>query len=603
MAGIPMYDEIPTFSSVEAKMAREKLDVIKTENEQIKLDALKNRTEWFKKNMPGSTSGTTQTPVSYPGQVNTEAMPVDEPKKVLATAMDGSQTQMPPGAISIMPPTTQAADGTPMPSFMTGTATEQRAKEPIIDETKPMPQGYIDPTQATVEGQPQAEGKPAAATVVVQPPAATETKQELPPTVIQQLKSSGAQVQKDKQELDYAYKYAEAMRKSGDLLSWQDAIKTANEMKTTVLDNEIKNLNVQDKFIDMTANHANGFLKTVEGDPYNQALSDKAWNTMRLGLETAQIPTDSLGLIRDPKQRVQLAEQYRERAVSSKDQIKLQIEDRKLQVKREALTQKATADENLNTYRTNKLAQDKEIASGKLNLETFKVKQKNLNDMAKVYEKATNNLMLSDEQRADAQAKFTFVGKELNSLSTAMKNAKPGVATAASGNVAAPAASATTTTTEKAPANVGDINTERTQAQNIINKWQSSDKPDSEKQAAIEGIKQEFSKRHNGETLDSTISSNAPANDKATTEQAKKEIKQEILKEIETLKKQQGAKALLFGKPINEVADSIKSWNQQQLKEMDNPTIFGQKIQSTDSAREERIAKLLKRLEDLDKVQ
>lgn len=598
MAGIPMYDEIPTFGSVEAKMARDKLDVIKTENEQIKLDALKNRTEWFKKNMPGSTSGTTQTPVNYPGQVNTEAMPVDEPKKVLATAMDGSQTQMPPGAISAAP-TTQAADGTPMPSFMTDTATEATAKQG-------MPQGYVDPTQAPVEAQPQvqAEGKPAAATVVVQPPATTGTKQEPPPTVIQQLKSTGAQVQKDKQELDYAYKYAEAMRKSGDLLSWQDAIKTANEMKTTVLDNEIKNLNVQDKFIDMTANHANGFLKAVEADPNNQALSDKAWNTMRLGLETAQIPTDSLGLIRDPKQRVQLAEQYRERAVSSKDQIRLQIEDRKLTLKREALTQKATADENLNTYRTNKLAQDKEIASGKLNLETFKVKQKNLNDMAKVYEKATNNLMLSDEQRADAQAKFTFVGKELNSLNTAMKNAKPGVATATPGNAAAPAASATTTTTtEKAPTNVGDINTERTQAQNIINKWQASDKPDSEKQAAIEGIKQEFSKRHNGETLDSTTSSNASANDKATTEQAKKEIKQEILKEIETLKKQQGAKALLFGKPINEVADSIKSWNQQQLKEMDNPTIFGQKIQSTDSAREERIAKLLKRLEDLDKVQ
>ena len=221
--------------------------------------------------------------------------------------------------------------------------------------------------------------------------------------------------------------------------------------------------------------------------------------------------------------------------------------------------------------------------------------------MAQVYEKATNNVLLSDEVRADAQAKFTYVGKELNGINSALKNVKPSVATATPGNAAAPAASATTT--EKAPTNVGDINTERTQAQNLINKWQSSDKPDSEKQAAIEGIKQEFSKRHNGETLDSTTSSSAPANDKATTEQAKKEIKQEILKEIETLKKQQGSKALLFGKPINEVADSIKSWNQQQLKEIDNPTIFGQKVQSTDSAREERIAKLLKRLEDLDKVQ
>ena len=601
MAGIPMYDEIPTFSSVEAKMAREKLDVIKTENEQIKLDALKNRTEWFKKNMPGDTSGTTQTPVNYPGQVNTEAMPVDEPKKVLASAMDGSQTQMPPGAISIMPPTTQAADGTPMPSFMTGTATEQRAKEPTIDETKPMPQGYIDPTQATVEGQPQAEGKPAAATVVVQPPAATETKQELPPTVIQQLKSSGAQVQKDKQELDYAYKYAEAMRKSGDLLSWQEAIKTANEMKTTVLDNEIKNLNVQDKFIDMTANHANGFLKAIEADPDNQALSDKAWYTMRLGLQTAGIPTDSLGLIRDPKQRAQLAEQYRERAVSSKDQIKLQIAERNNEIRLAGIKQKANADDNLNTYKYTALAQQKEIAAGKLSFKELELRQKTLKGLAQVYEKATNNVLLSDEVRADAQAKFTYVGKELNGINSALKNVKPSVATATPGNAAAPAASATTT--EKAPTNVGDINTERTQAQNLINKWQSSDKPDSEKQAAIEGIKQEFSKRHNGETLDSTTSSSAPANDKATTEQAKKEIKQEILKEIETLKKQQGSKALLFGKPINEVADSIKSWNQQQLKEIDNPTIFGQKVQSTESAREERIVKLLKRLEDLDKVQ
>jgi hypothetical protein len=605
MAGIPMYDEIPTFGSVEAKMAREKLDVIKTENEQIKLDALKNRTEWFKKNMPGDTSGATQAPANYPGQVNTEAMPVDEPKKVLATAMDGNQTQMPPGAISAAP-TTQASNGTPMPSFMTGTATEQRAKEPTIDETKPKPQGYIEPTQATVEGQPQvqADGKPAATTVVVQPPATTETKQEPPPTIIQQLKSTGAQVQKDKQELDYAYKYAEAMRKSGDLLSWQDAIKTANEMKTTVLDNEIKNLKVQDTFVEMTANHANGFLKAVSADPYNQALSDKAWNTMRLSLETAQIPTDSLGLIRDTKQRIQLAEQYRERAVSSKDQIKLQITDKNNEIKLEGIKQKATADQNLDTYKYTALAQQKEIAAGKLSFKELELRQNTLKGLAQVYEKATNNVLLSDEVRADAQAKFTYVGKELNGINSALKNVKPSVATATPGNAAAPAASTTTTTTtEKAPANVGDINTERTQAQNIINKWQSSDKPDSEKQAAIEGIKQEFSKRHNGETLDSTTSSAAPANDKATTEQAKKEIKQEILKEIETLKKQQGSKALLFGKPINEVADSIKSWNQQQLKEMDNPTIFGQKIQSTESAREERIAKLLKRLEDLDKVQ
>jgi len=420
MAGIPMYDEIPTFGSVEAKMARDKLDVIKTENEQIKLDALKNRTEWFKKNMPGTTSGTTQTPVSYPGQVNTEAMPVDEPKKVLATAMDGSQTQMPPGAISIVPPTTQAADGTPMPSFMTGTATEATAKQG-------MPQGYVDPTQAPVEGQPQAQadGKPAAPTVVVQPPAATETKQELPPTVIQELKSSGAQVQKDKQELDYAYKYAEAMRKSGDLLSWQDAIKTANEMKTTVLDNEIKNLNVQDKFVDMTANHANGFLKAIEADPDNQALSDKAWYTMRLGLQTAGIPTDSLGLIRDPKQRVQLAEQYRERAVSSKDQIKLQIAERNNEIKLEGIKQKATADENLNTYKYTALAQQKEIAAGKLSFKELELRQKTLKGLAQVYEKATNNVLLSDEVRADAQAKFTYVGKELNGINSALKNVKP----------------------------------------------------------------------------------------------------------------------------------------------------------------------------------
>jgi len=40
MAGIPMYYGIPTSSEVEAKMARDKMDVLKTQEKSIELDEL-----------------------------------------------------------------------------------------------------------------------------------------------------------------------------------------------------------------------------------------------------------------------------------------------------------------------------------------------------------------------------------------------------------------------------------------------------------------------------------------------------------------------------------------------------------------------------------
>jgi hypothetical protein len=49
MAGIPMYYGIPTSGEVEAKMARDKMDVLKTEQAQIELDELKTAKDIIKK--------------------------------------------------------------------------------------------------------------------------------------------------------------------------------------------------------------------------------------------------------------------------------------------------------------------------------------------------------------------------------------------------------------------------------------------------------------------------------------------------------------------------------------------------------------------------
>ena len=284
MAGIPMYHGIPSFGEVEAKMAREKMDVLKTEEAQIKMDSLKDKIELFKTmNRSQNVVPPTIVPSNVPPVAYT---PAQEPQVMSGnTAIRTMEIpQEMPTPVAIPVPKT-AADGTPMPSFMSGTKAEAEGKK--VAEPTPTEEPKAD----TVAG--YQEPTPTAATPAVSSQVQTQTKQEVPKTtIIDDLKSSSQQVNSDEKEMAFAYKFAEELRRRGNLLGWEEATKKANDLRASVLDNQNKYLTVQDKFLDITSGIAYGYTQAVKDNPTDQKVSDQAWATMLMTLQSKGIPVE-----------------------------------------------------------------------------------------------------------------------------------------------------------------------------------------------------------------------------------------------------------------------------------------------------------------------
>lgn len=419
MAGIPMYDEIPTFGSVEAKMAREKMDVMKAENEKIKLDSLRNQIEKFKQinqavNRPAPTGFNT------------------------ATGFDGSQTQMPSGAMSYSSPSSVIPSGTM--GNLGGYSAAPTGQTQAVG-------GYDPNAIETTSTQPQF-------TTATEQPVTTTTRPTAPPTHVEQVKSTGEAYLSSQNNVRIAYQFADEMRRSGDLLGWQAATKNAQDLEAGVLDNKIKFLNAQDKLIDYSTGQAYGYKKAVEGNPDDQATSDRAWSKVLLNLQSNGIPVDDLVAITDPKQRMNYANQFINSSYGGKDMVKLEIEAAKMKLKKDALFEKGKADDRLATIKENKLAFEKEKFNTTEGRQLFVAREKELMGLAKIYEKQANNALLDEAVQADAQVKLNAVTRELETLRKDMKSIpipKAASETKPAAKSETPAVNTTTTETKEAP--------------------------------------------------------------------------------------------------------------------------------------------------------
>lgn len=280
MASIPMYHGIPSVGEVQAKMAREKMDVLKTEEAQIELDELKTAKDIIKKQAIDdlTKTKTSQVPPTIPGGYT------------MGTGFDGRPAVMPEGAMSLQG--VQAADGTPMPSFMTGAATEERAKEPVMDETKPMVEGYTTPKE---EPQPVAKNP------------------------IQQAKTATQEYIKATDQVNAAYKTAELFKQNGLLLQYQKQLKVAQDLENTRTMAQERRMDTTKKILEVTGQIAQGYL---DADPANK---EAAWGTALMQLNAAGIPIDDLMRI-PPQLREQVAQQYADSAISGANKLKLELE-------------------------------------------------------------------------------------------------------------------------------------------------------------------------------------------------------------------------------------------------------------------------------------
>jgi hypothetical protein len=232
-------------------------------------------------------------------------IPTDK-AKVAPTAVPTSSTEA--------TPTTRSVDGTPMPSFNTGTTSAEPA-------STPMP-SFMD------------TGKPAEAAAPVAEAKAPVAEEKKTP-ILQAMKNENQAYTDSQQRVDFMYRFADKLRNNGNLLAYQDAIKVADNAKTTMYDHQIKNLAVQDKFLDMSAGMAYGYKKAVAANPLDQASSDKAWAALLLDLNSQGIPIDMLQGITDPKERSERVEQYINKALNGKEQISLATQEANLKIKEE----------------------------------------------------------------------------------------------------------------------------------------------------------------------------------------------------------------------------------------------------------------------------
>lgn len=286
-----MYHGIPSVGEVQAKMAREKMDVLKTEEAQIELDELKTAKDIIKKQAIDDLTKTkqSQVPPAIPGGYT------------MGTGFDGRPAVMPEGAMSLQG--TKSADGTPMPSFMTGAATEERAKEPVMDETQPV----------TMESYP---GKTSEATTETQP--ATET-QPVAKTPFQQVRVATQDYIKVNDQVNAAYKTAELFKQNGLLLQYQKQLKVAQDLESTRTMAQERRIDSAKKVLEVTGQIAQGYL---DADPANK---DAAWGTALMQLNAAGIPIEDLMRL-PPELREKVAQQYADSAISGANKLKLELE-------------------------------------------------------------------------------------------------------------------------------------------------------------------------------------------------------------------------------------------------------------------------------------
>ena len=312
MAGIPMYYGIPTSGEVEAKMARDKMDVLKTQEKAIEVDELVKAKELIRREATqklAEAKASRVAPTAIPQAVSgySQPAPTPMPQEIAPTEkapMPSYETTMSPNG-----------EVTPMPSFMKGAATESRAKEPMMDETKP---AEAQPTQdqTAVEGyrQPQQEAAPQA-----------QAQQEVPQTPVAKVQKANLDYKDAFDQVEAAYKTADLFKQNGLLLQYQKQLKVAEELETTKTMAQERRIKSTKDLMDLTGGIAQSyvdFAKTTN-DPVEL---NRAWNTALMMMEAKGIPAGNLSQVTDPNQRLQIAQQYATASIEASAKLKLEAE-------------------------------------------------------------------------------------------------------------------------------------------------------------------------------------------------------------------------------------------------------------------------------------
>ena len=317
MAGIPMYYGTSTFGGIEAKMARDRMDVLKTQEKAIEVDELVKAKELIKQEATKKLAEAKAARVSPTAIPETSQgmsgynQPATPTQAIPATVSPAQKAPMPAYETTMSP----NGEVTPMPSFMKGSATEARVKEPMMDETQPV---EAQPTQekTAVEGyrQPQQEA-------VLQ----QQVQQEVPQSPVSRVQKANLDYKEAYNQVEAAYKTADLFKQNGLLLQYQKQLKVAEELETTKTMAQERRIKSTKDLMDLTGGIAQSYVEFAKTTDDPVALN-RAWNTAIMMMEAKGIPTGNLGQITDPNQRLQMAQQYATASIEASAKLKLEAE-------------------------------------------------------------------------------------------------------------------------------------------------------------------------------------------------------------------------------------------------------------------------------------
>lgn len=315
MAGIPMYHGIPSFGEVEAKMAREKMDVLKTQQAEIELDELIRGKKILaeqaaKEKLAQLTSNKIAPPAidQTPQAAVPSTKPTPSQDMVTPTVRAADGTPMPSFNTGTVP--SSASETTPMPSFMTGTKAEEAAKEPT-PEAQP---AEAPKEKVAIEGyrEPQQEAAPQ-----------QQVQEEAPQTPITRVKKANLDYKEAFDQVEAAYKTADLFKQNGLLLQYQKQLKVAEELESTRTLAQERRIKATKDLFDVTGGIAQAYVEAAKNTEDPVALN-RAWNTALLMMESNGIPTGNLKYITDPAQRLQIAQQYATSSMEASAKLKLE---------------------------------------------------------------------------------------------------------------------------------------------------------------------------------------------------------------------------------------------------------------------------------------
>lgn len=333
MAG-PMYHGTSTFGGIEAKMARDRMDVLKTAEAEIDLEDYKKSKELMKKSaIKKLAESKVNEPTSIPTMTNQkEQMPSYQTQDMDTRQAPPSMEQTPTEYATAY--TTDAVPTSPYGTY------EQRGAESPAD----MPYGFggaipkdykspeqvletqVEPSsgqeQPPMEGQPSTEGQPPLQGFDQAPPP-QEAPIQAPNNIATRAKKATLDFTEANDQVESAYNLAEMFKREGLLKPYYKQLEVASKLEETRTMAQTRRINAAKDIMEITGRIAGSYVEATKrtNDPVEL---ERAWQSSLMLLDMNGIPAGQLRALTDPRARLAIAEKYSDASMSAAKKLELE---------------------------------------------------------------------------------------------------------------------------------------------------------------------------------------------------------------------------------------------------------------------------------------